>query len=171
MRTVHNFSRPIRNHDLLRPVPEGIECIALHICECIWTMLGRVHANLLRNVLQNRSASITHNWAGGESRCAWIETTDTWQYLNILFRSLSRYQLWTLWRNRVAQDIFLIGYIVILPRILHHTSLGASFAFSVLISIVFHQEKSFDNDALFLIWKFVFWNQFDMVIFPLGATL
>ena len=104
-----------------------------------------------------------------ESRCAWIETTDTWQYLNILFRSVSRYQIWTLWRNRAAQDIFLIGYIVILPRILHHTFLGASFAFYVLISIVFHQEKSFDNDALFLIWKFVFWNQFDMVIFPLGA--
>ena len=54
-----------------------------------------------------------------ESRCARIETTDTWQYLNILFRSLSRYQIWTLWRNRVAQDIFLMSYIVILTRILH----------------------------------------------------
>ena len=60
MRVLHNCPRPIRNPDLLPPVA------VLHICKCIWTMreFMRICCEMF---LQNRSAGIIHNSAGGES--------------------------------------------------------------------------------------------------------
>ena len=82
MGALHNYSRPIRNPDLLPHVA------VLHIWKCIWTMreFMRICCEMF---LQNRSAGITHNSApGGESEgVPRDQGSDTWLYLNILFWS------------------------------------------------------------------------------------
>ena len=99
MRALHNCLRPMRNPDLLPPVT------VLHICKCIWTMreFMRICCEMF---LQNRSAGIIHNSTGGESLgVPWSRPVIPGCIYTSHSDNIFRYQIWTLWRNRVAQDI------------------------------------------------------------------